>query len=60
MTKINIATHLNALMAAAVRGALLDERLIDPRKYWAGARSSGRRGRSPADPAGHLSLLTGA
>ena len=33
MTKINIATHLNALMAAAVRGALLDERLIDPRKY---------------------------
>ena len=33
MTKINIATHLNALMAAAVRGALLDEGLIDPRKY---------------------------
>jgi fructose-bisphosphate aldolase class II len=33
ITKINIATHLNALMAAAVRGALLDERLIDPRKY---------------------------
>ncbi len=33
MTKINIATHLNALMAAAVRGALLDERLIDPRQY---------------------------
>jgi fructose-bisphosphate aldolase class II len=33
MTKINIATHLNALMTAAVRGALLDERLIDPRKY---------------------------
>ena len=33
MTKINIATHLNALMAAAVRRALLDERLIDPRKY---------------------------
>ena len=33
MTKINIATHLNALMAAAVRGALLDKRLIDPRKY---------------------------
>jgi len=33
MTKINIATHLNALMAAAVRGALLDERLIDPRGY---------------------------
>ena len=32
MTKINIATHLNALMAAAVRGALLDERLIDPRQ----------------------------
>jgi len=33
MTKINIATHLNALMAAAVRGALIDERLIDPRQY---------------------------
>ena len=33
MTKINIATHLNVLMAAAVRGALLDERLIDPRQY---------------------------
>ena len=33
MTKINIATHLNALLAAAVRGALLDERLIDPRQY---------------------------
>jgi fructose/tagatose bisphosphate aldolase len=33
MTKINFATHLNALMAAAIRGALLDERLIDPRQY---------------------------
>ncbi len=31
-----------------------------PQVSRAGARSSGRRGRSPADPAGHLSLLTGA
>jgi fructose-bisphosphate aldolase, class II len=33
MRKINIATHLNAVMAAAVRSALADERLVDPRKY---------------------------
>jgi fructose-bisphosphate aldolase class II len=33
MTKVNIATHLNAVMAAAVRGALVDEELVDPRKY---------------------------
>jgi fructose-bisphosphate aldolase class II len=33
MTKINIATHLNAALTAAVRTALADERLVDPRKY---------------------------
>ena len=33
MTKVNIGTHLNAVMAAAVRGALADENLVDPRKY---------------------------
>lgn len=33
MLKINIATHLNVVMAAAVRSALADERLVDPRKY---------------------------
>ncbi|QZY28592.1 class II fructose-bisphosphate aldolase [Nocardioides coralli] len=33
MRKINIATHLNAVMAAAVRRALADEELVDPRKY---------------------------
>jgi fructose-bisphosphate aldolase class II len=34
MTKINIATHLNVSMAAAVRAALdADESLVDPRKY---------------------------
>jgi fructose-bisphosphate aldolase class II len=34
MTKINIATHLNASMTRAVRQALeQDPRLVDPRKY---------------------------
>lgn len=33
MTKINIATHLNKVMTAAVRTALADEALVDPRKY---------------------------
>ena len=34
MTKINIATHLNVAMAAAVRAALeADQELVDPRKY---------------------------
>ncbi|MGH3383033.1 MAG: class II fructose-bisphosphate aldolase [Nocardioidaceae bacterium] len=34
MTKINIATHLNVAMAAAVRAALdSDPQLVDPRKY---------------------------
>jgi len=34
MTKINIATHLNAAMTAAVRSVLdADDGLVDPRKY---------------------------
>jgi len=33
MRKVNIATHLNKVMAAAVRSALADEDLVDPRKY---------------------------
>lgn len=33
MRKVNIATHLNKVMAAAVREALADEKLVDPRKY---------------------------
>lgn len=34
IVKVNIATHLNKVMAAAVRRALAeDERLVDPRKY---------------------------
>jgi fructose-bisphosphate aldolase class II len=34
MRKVNIATHLNAVMAAAVRRALAaDEALVDPRRY---------------------------
>lgn len=33
MRKINIATQLNKQMTAAVRGALADEGMVDPRKY---------------------------
>ena len=33
MRKINIATHLNAVMTAAARSALSDDTLVDPRKY---------------------------
>lgn len=33
MTKINIATQLNKVMTAAVRDALADPGLVDPRKY---------------------------
>lgn len=34
ITKINIATHLNAVLTAAVRSSLeRDPRLVDPRKY---------------------------
>ena len=41
MTKINIATHLNASMTRAVRAALeADPRLVDPRKYLAPGRQA--------------------
>lgn len=33
MTKVNIATHLNAALTRAVRQALVDEAVVDPRKY---------------------------
>jgi len=33
MRKINIATQLNKVMASAVRAALADESLVDPRRY---------------------------
>lgn len=41
MTKINIATHLNAVFTAAVRERLsADERLVDTRKYLGPARDA--------------------
>ena len=33
ITKVNIATHLNKVLTAAVRRALTDEGVVDPRKY---------------------------
>ena len=39
MTKINIATHLNVTMTAAVREALNDVTVVDPHTYL----GSGRR-----------------
>ena len=33
ITKVNIATHLNAAMTRAVREALTDPALVDPRRY---------------------------
>jgi fructose-bisphosphate aldolase class II len=33
ITKVNIATHLNGALTAAVRGALADPTMVDPRKY---------------------------
>jgi len=33
MRKVNISTRLNAVMTAAVRSALVDEALVDPRRY---------------------------
>ena len=33
MTKVNIATHLNVALTRAVRQALEDEELVDPRKF---------------------------
>jgi fructose-bisphosphate aldolase class II len=40
MRKINIATHLNKVMATAVRNALADESLVDPRRYLGPARDA--------------------
>ncbi len=40
MTKINIATHLNAAFTTAVREALLDVDLVDPRKYLGPGRAA--------------------
>lgn len=40
MTKINIATHLNAVFTGAVREALLDQQLVDSRKYLKPAREA--------------------
>jgi fructose-bisphosphate aldolase class II len=33
ITKVNVATHLNAAMTRAVRDALTDPTLVDPRRY---------------------------
>lgn len=55
MTKINIATHLNVSMAAAVRAALdRDPALVDPRKYLGPGRDA-----VAAEVARLLSLLAG-
>ncbi|RCS60102.1 class II fructose-bisphosphate aldolase [Microbacterium sp. JB110] len=41
MRKINVSTHLNSIMTAAVRDALAsNERLVDPRKYLAPGRDA--------------------
>ncbi|NGN91277.1 class II fructose-bisphosphate aldolase [Nocardioides sp. KC13] len=40
MTKINIATHLNATFTRAVREALTDEAKVDPRKYLGAGRDA--------------------
>jgi fructose-bisphosphate aldolase, class II len=40
MAKINIATHLNKVLASAVRSALTDELLVDPRKYLGPGRTA--------------------
>ncbi|GGL44989.1 class II fructose-bisphosphate aldolase [Phycicoccus endophyticus] len=40
MTKVNIATHLNALFTAAVRDALARPDLVDPRRYIGPGRSA--------------------
>ncbi|MBM9469026.1 class II fructose-bisphosphate aldolase [Nakamurella leprariae] len=40
ITKINIGTLLNVSFTAAVRTALADERLVDPRKYLTPARTA--------------------
>ncbi|EGD41637.1 fructose-1,6-bisphosphate aldolase, class II [Nocardioidaceae bacterium Broad-1] len=40
MTKVNIATHLNATFTRAVRAALTDETKVDPRKYLGAGRDA--------------------
>ncbi|MGX7827189.1 class II fructose-bisphosphate aldolase [Actinokineospora sp. 24-640] len=40
MTKVNIATHLNAVFTAEVRAALADASLVDTRKYLGPARDA--------------------
>lgn len=41
MTKVNIATHLNRVLTAAVRDTLAaDQQVTDPRKYFGAARSA--------------------
>jgi fructose-bisphosphate aldolase, class II len=40
MVKINIATHLSAAMTGAVRAALRDPAIVDPRKYLGPARDA--------------------
>lgn len=40
MTKINIATHLNAALTWSVRDALADPSIVDPRKYLGPGRTS--------------------
>jgi len=55
ITKVNIATQLNKVMTAAVRGTLAaDEALIDPRKYLGPARDA-----VAAEVARLLGLLSG-
>ncbi len=40
ITKVNIGTALNVALTAAVRSALTDDRLVDPRKYLAPGRDA--------------------
>lgn len=41
MRKVNVSTHLNSILTAAVRDVLAaDERLVDPRKYLGPARDA--------------------
>ncbi|HZZ96668.1 MAG TPA: class II fructose-bisphosphate aldolase [Jatrophihabitantaceae bacterium] len=39
ITKVNIGTALNVAMTKAVRASLVDEKMVDPRKYLAPART---------------------
>ncbi|GAA0979448.1 class II fructose-bisphosphate aldolase [Acrocarpospora macrocephala] len=40
MTKINIATQLNVMFTAGIRGGLTDSKVVDPRHYLAYGRAS--------------------